>query len=131
LRPDFKHYIFGIAREVAKRSTCSRLQVGAVAVRDGRILATGYNGAPTHWKHCDHTEKPDERCTISVHAEANVVAMAARFGIPLDGATIYITHSPCDGCMRLMRNAGIAKIVYDKEYGTPPKVDLADEYENS
>ena len=126
-RPDFETYAFGVAKQVALRSTCSRLQVGAVAVRDGRILATGYNGAPAGWRHCDHTEKPDEKCTISVHAEANVVAMAAKFGISLDGAVVYVTHSPCEACVRLMRNAGIRKAFYDEVYGAIPHVDWADE----
>lgn len=117
-RPSWSSYFLDIAKTVATRSTCSRLSVGAVAVLDRRILATGYNGAPVGHPHCNHVT--NDRCQIAVHAEANVVASAAKHGVPLNGCTVYVTHLPCTGCLRLMKNAGVHKIVYANVYGDLP-----------
>ena len=107
-----------IAHEVADRSTCSRLSVGAIAVKGDRILATGYNGAPSGIAHCDHGVFPamPNGCTRAVHAEVNVIATAAKFGVPLEGALIYVTHSPCVSCSGLLINAGISGVTYLTEY---------------
>lgn len=102
---------------VARRSTCPRLHVGAIAVRDNRILATGYNGAPSGLPHCTHSV--DDPCTTAMHAEANVISQAARFGISLVGSTIYCTHSPCPSCAGLMINTGISRVVFLTRYRDP------------
>jgi len=107
-----------IAGIVSERSTCSRLKVGAVLVKDSRIIATGYNGAPRGLPHCDDVgcEMENEACIRTVHAEANVVAFAARNGIQTDGAVLYTTHAPCYSCAKLLVNAGIQKVVFSHEY---------------
>lgn len=122
------------ARLWAARSTCSRLHVGCVIARDSRILVTGYNGAPSGVEHCDHSCscRADQRkklkdghlpqcksklpCTVSVHAEANAVSFAARYGMSLEGAMLYTTHTPCRPCSMLIVNAGIAAVVWDIDY---------------
>lgn len=104
-----------LATDVAARSTCSRLWVGAVATLGGSPCAMGYNGAPRGLSHCDH--RYDEGpCLRAVHAEVNLVASAARNGIKLDGATVYVTHSPCLACAGLLINAGISRVVYKEKF---------------
>jgi dCMP deaminase len=103
-----------VAFTVAKRSTCTRLHVGAVAALDGRILVTGYNGAPAGTPHCSHPKS--EVCQRSVHAEANIVAYAARHGVSLQGASVYATDSPCYTCACLLINAGISSVVFVRRY---------------
>ena len=111
-----------VAKLFAERSTCGRLQVGCVITRDGRIIATGYNGPPKKYEpanfypfetqdgscSCD-TDLP---CTKSIHAEANAIAYSARNGIALEGTTIYCTHSPCLKCSELIIQAGIKEVVF-------------------
>lgn len=120
------------ARLWAARSTCSRLHVGCVIARESRILTTGYNGTPSGMLHCDHTctcpskkfgnEKHSkgclagEPCTTAVHAEANAIAFAARYGLLLEGAFLYTTHMPCLNCCMLIVNSGIAAVVWDIDY---------------
>lgn len=106
---------------MATRSTCTRGQVGAVAVQDRRIVATGYNGAPPGNSHCtdvgcDLSAGEAAGCQRSVHAEANLVAWAARAGVGLAGAMVYATHSPCKKCAELLLSAGIAEFHYSKPY---------------
>jgi dCMP deaminase len=107
-----------IAREVATRATCDRKHVGAVIVREKSILATGYNGSIRGLPHCDEAGHlmEDGHCVRTVHAEANAIVQAARNGSRIDGATIYVTASPCWGCFRLIANAGIARIVFGELY---------------
>jgi len=107
-----------IAREVATRSTCDRKFVGAVVVRDRSILATGYNGSIRGLAHCDEEGHlmEDNHCVRTVHAEANAIVQAARNGVRIEGASIYVTASPCWGCLRLIANAGIARIVFGEFY---------------
>lgn len=101
----------------AKRSTCSRLAVGAVlAGFDGRIVGTGYNGAPRGIEHCNHLS--DEPCAVSKHAEENVVANAAYLGHSTRGAIAYVTHAPCYRCAGLLINAGINAVYYADDYRT-------------
>lgn len=116
-----------IARLIAQRATCERLRVGAVAV-DGhtwRILATGYNGAPAGFPHCSEEGCLIEggHCIRCVHAEMNVMAQSALHGVSLDGAVLFVTAFPCARCAPALFNAGIAAIVYDKNYGTPENFD--------
>ena len=121
VRASWDEYFMNIAREVATRSTCDRKHVGAVIVRDKSILATGYNGAIRGLAHCDDEGHlmEDGHCVRTVHAEANAIVQAARNGVGIDGATIYVTASPCWGCFRLIANAGIVKIVFGELYRDP------------
>ena len=107
-----------IAREVATRSTCDRKFVGAVVVRDRSLLATGYNGSIRGLPHCDEQGHLMEEghCVRTVHAEANAIVQAARNGVRIEGASIYVTASPCWGCFRLIGNAGITRIVFGEFY---------------
>lgn len=118
-RPSWDEYFMNIAKAVASRSTCSRRSVGALVVREKRILATGYNGAPAGLRHCDHTDGADMRdghCARSTHAEQNAIVQAARHGTMIDGATVYCTAQPCLTCAKLLVNAGVKRVVYDGDY---------------
>jgi len=129
-RPSWDEYFMNIAKAVASRSTCSRRSVGAVVVRDKRILATGYNGAPAGLRHCDHTGEADMRdghCARSTHAEQNAIVQAARHGTMIDGATVYCTAQPCLTCAKLLVNAGVKRVVYDGEYPDELAVAILDE----
>lgn len=118
-----------ITKMVAKRTTCLRRGVGAVLVKDKRILATGYNGAPAGLKHCEDVGCLRENQSIpsgtrhelcrGLHAEQNVIIQAAYHGIPISGATIYCTNRPCVICSKMIINAGIKKIYYDEGYNDP------------
>ncbi len=107
-----------VARTVATRATCPRASVGAVIVREHRILTTGYNGAPRGVAHCSEIgcEMVSGHCVRSTHAEANAVVQGALHGVGLDGATAYCTHQPCVNCAKLLISAGIVRIVYASAY---------------
>jgi dCMP deaminase len=126
-RASWDEYFMNIAREVATRSTCDRKHVGAVIVRDKSILATGYNGSVRGLPHCDDEGHlmEDGHCVRTVHAEANSIVQAARNGMRIDGADIYVTASPCWGCFRLIANAGIVKIVFGELYRDPKIFDFS------
>jgi dCMP deaminase len=117
-RTSWDEYFMEIARTVAKRSTCDRAQVGAVLVRDHRILTTGYNGALPGQYHCDEIGHfiVDGHCVRTVHAEANAVVQAALHGISTKGATAYVTHFPCINCTKLLIAAGVKILVYGESY---------------
>lgn len=124
----------GVARLWSAHSTCARLAVGAVISRDGRSLSTGYNGAPKGMPHCNHTRCTCARgpytqdkfhdadcpkhgpCLKAVHAEANALAFAARYGLATEGAEIHTTHAPCLTCAMSIVNAGIVRVVYKTPY---------------
>lgn len=118
MRSNLDQYFMGIARVVATRATCDRLHVGSVIVREKRILATGYNGSIAGTGHCDNDGHLMENghCVRTVHSEANAIAQAAACGTPIKGSTIYVTHTPCWGCFKLLVNAGIKHIIYDNPY---------------
>ncbi len=107
-----------IARVVATRSTCDRKHVGAVVERDRIILATGYNGSIRGLDHCDAAGHlmQEGHCVRTVHAEANAIVQAARTGVRIEGAVIYVTASPCFGCFKLIGNAGLSRIVFGEFY---------------
>lgn len=107
-----------VAQLYGLRSSCLRAKVGVVAVREGRIVAAGYVGAPSGMAHCLDVgcEIEDGGCIRSVHAEANMIAWAARTGVALEGTEIYCTHMPCLPCAKLLLNAGIDKFRYDLPY---------------
>ena len=99
------------------RSTCNRLHVGAVIAIDGRVVSTGYAGAPSRMEHCSpSTCNVDQPCTRTVHAEAGAITYAARHGIRLSGATLYCTHAPCLECAKLIINTGITDVYYETPY---------------
>jgi dCMP deaminase len=125
-RPTWIEYFMDIADLVAKRSTCLRRQVGAVAVKDKRILATGYNGVPSGIPHCldvgclrEQEGIPSgerhELCR-GIHAEQNVIIQAAYSGVAIQGASLYCTNLPCLICSKMLINAGIREIFYRQGY---------------
>ncbi len=126
-RPTWDETFMSIAKVVAKRSTCLRRNVGAVITKDNKLLTTGYNGAPVGLAHCTDelscirmemavpSGQRHEVCR-AVHAEANAVIQAALHGVTTQGATIYVTDSPCSICARMIINAGIQRVVFDGEY---------------
>lgn len=117
-RVDWHQYFMNIAAEVATRSTCDRKHVGAVIVRDKTILSTGYNGSVRGLPHCDDKGHmmQDGHCVATIHAEANAIIQAAKNGVRVDGADIYITASPCWNCFKIVTNAGIQNIYYGEFY---------------
>lgn len=102
----------------ARRSTCSRRKVGAVLARDSRVIATGYNGAPAGMPHCNHRvdEIASHGCPRAVHAEANALVFAARYGIATADAEMFTTLSPCIDCAKLIVNAGIVRVWFRDQY---------------
>ena len=133
-RPDIDEYFLKIASVVAERSTCRRHHVGAVAVRNKHILATGYNGAPSGAKDClelgclrDELNIPSgERQEIcrGIHAEQNVIIQATLHGVSLEGSTIYCTHTPCVLCAKMLVNARIKRYISFGKYNDDVFVDL-------
>lgn len=123
MRPTRSATLLEVASVIARRSTCNRLNVGAVVAREGRILTTGYNGPPAGMSHCEH-ELHEGPCQIAVHAEANAVAFAARYGMSTDQAELFLTHSPCHTCAKLIINAGIVRVYYLIEFREPHGLDL-------
>ena len=117
-RIDWHVYFMNIAREVATRSTCPRKHVGAVVVRDKRILSTGYNGSLRGLEHCDEVGclMEDGHCIATVHAEANAILQAAMNGVRIEGSEIYTTASPCWNCFKLVANAGLKAIYFGEFY---------------
>ena len=117
-RPSWDDYFMNIAFTVAERSTCDRAHVGAVIVRDRRILTTGYNGAPAGLPHCDEVGHlmVDGHCVRTLHAEQNAIIQAALHGVDIAGSTIYVTHQPCLTCAKMIINAGITRVVYAGNY---------------
>jgi dCMP deaminase len=117
-RASWDEYFMAIARQVATRSTCDRKHVGAVVVRERMILTTGYNGSIRGLPHCDEVGHlmEDGHCVRTTHAEANALVQAARNGVSVDGADMYVTASPCFGCFKLIANAGLTRIVFGEFY---------------
>jgi dCMP deaminase len=131
-RPSWDEYFLEVAKLVAKRATCLRRSVGAVIVKDKRILATGYNGAPAGLKHCADVGCIRQRLKIpsgerhelcrALHAEQNALIQASLYGISVKGSTIYATCQPCVICAKMLINAGIKEIVIVEGY--PDKMAL-------
>jgi dCMP deaminase len=116
-RASWTDYFMKIAEQVATRSTCDRKHIGAVIVRDKTILSTGYNGSLRGAPHCDEAghDMENGHCVRTVHAEANAVAQAAKNGVRIDDAEIFVTASPCLTCFKLVANCGI-RTIYFKEF---------------
>ena len=117
-RASWDEYFMSIAQVVATRSTCPRKYVGAVIVRNRTILSTGYNGSIRGMPHCSDVGHmmEDGHCVATIHAETNAIIQAARNGVMIDGATNYVTASPCWNCFKQLANAGIVRIVYGEFY---------------
>ena len=125
-RPSWETYFMDIATLVARRSTCKRRSVGAVIVKDKRILSTGYNGAPTGMKHCLEIGCLREKLNVpsgerhelcrGIHAEQNAIIQAAFHGVSIKDATLFCTNLPCSICTKMIINAGIKKIYYKSGY---------------
>jgi dCMP deaminase len=125
-RPSWDQYFMDIVDLVSKRSTCLRRKVGAILVRDKRILATGYNGPPTGITHCSEVGCLRDKLKIpsgerhelcrGLHAEQNAIIQAALYGVSTKGATIYCTNHPCIICAKMIINSGIESFVYKEDY---------------
>jgi dCMP deaminase len=132
-RPSWDEYFVRIAHEVATRSTCPRLAVGAVIMRDKRILTTGYNGSPSGMPHCEDVGclirivDGRESCQRTLHAEQNAIIQAAYHGVSVQGASIYCTHQPCLMCVKMIMNSGIEEVRYAGCYPDPLAMELAAE----
>lgn len=137
VRPTWDEYFMQIVELVKTRSTCLRRQVGALIVKDKRILASGYNGAPMGCRHCSETGclrdqlnipsgERHELCRAS-HAEQNAIAQAAYSGTSIKGSTLYVTHQPCVLCAKLAINSGIVKIIFRGDYPDTLAMDLLQE----
>jgi dCMP deaminase len=117
-RPSWDSYFMDIAFQVARRSTCPRASVGAVIVRDKRILTTGYNGSPRGLPHC--TEAGcliiNGHCVRTLHAEQNAIIQGALHGVDVSHSVLYVTHQPCLNCAKMIINAGIDRVVYAGDY---------------
>jgi dCMP deaminase len=128
-RPSWDEYFIDIVELIKSRSTCIRRKVGALIVKEKRILATGYNGAPNSCKHCDELGCIRQQLNIpsgerhelcrAIHAEQNAIVQAAYSG---NGGTLYVTHQPCVLCSKMAINAGITKIIFKGDY--PDKLSL-------
>ena len=136
-RPSNDEYFMEMAQLVSSRSTCLRRKVGAVIVKDKRVLSTGYNGSPKGTRHCEElgcirvqmnvpSGTRHELCR-GVHAEQNAVTQAAYFGVSVDGASIYTTTYPCSMCAKILINAGIREIIYSEGYSDDLSKQLLDE----
>ena len=125
-RPSWDEYFLDLARLVSKRATCLRRQVGAVLVKDKRILATGYNGAPSGLEHCLDIGCIREKLIIpsgqrhelcrGLHAEQNALLQAALYGVSAKESILYITNQPCVICAKMLINAGVKEVVVKEGY---------------
>ena len=116
-----------MAKLIAHRSTCNRAQVGCVITLDGRVVSTGYGGAPSGMDHCTEVGcllGPDGGCIRTSHAEAGAIAFAARKGVALEGATLYTTLSPCLFCAKDIINSGVIEVIYNVAYRDPSGISL-------
>ena len=137
MRPSWDEYFMGIMDLVKERSTCLRRQVGALIVKDKRILSTGYNGAPTGCSHCEEVGCLREKLQIpsgqrhelcrALHAEQNAIVQAAMHGVSVAGGTLYVTHQPCVMCAKMAINAGIKRIVFKGAYPDELSLELLKE----
>jgi len=108
---------YNVLKEVSKRGSCKRLQVGALLINDNRIVSMGYNGPIKGAKVCNSTNCVlEESCTRALHAEQNVIANCAKHGTPTEGTTMWVEYNPCPTCARLIVQAGVQSVVYIKDF---------------
>lgn len=126
-RPSWDEYFLKIVDTVSERSTCDRGKAGALIVKDRRILSTGYAGSPPGQPHCDEAghmmrrvvdenDNISQHCVRTIHAEANALVQAAKFGISVEGATMYAKFEPCYACAMIIVGAGIKRVIARKKY---------------
>ena len=121
------HLFATIIQAVSQRSTCTRARVGAILVKNNRVISTGYNGSPSGTPHCTEAGcilNSEGACIRTVHAEANLIAFAAKNGENTDGASLYTTLAPCLDCAKLIVNAGIKKVYFQVPYRNTDGLDL-------
>ncbi len=130
-RASWDEYFMSIAQVVATRSTCPRKFVGSVLVRNRTILSTGYNGSIRGMPHCSDVGHMMEEghCVATIHAEANAIIQAAKNGVMIEGATCYVTASPCWSCFKQLANAGINRICFGEFYRDERIFDVAKKIE--
>ena len=126
VRPDWDEYFMEIAHVVARRSTCLRHEIGAIIVKDKRIVATGYNGAPSGLPHCLELGCLRDKLGIesgtrqeicrALHSEQNAIIQAALYGVSTKDSTLYCTHQPCSLCAKAIINAGVRRVVFEGDY---------------
>lgn len=136
-RPSWEAYFMKITELVAERSTCLRRAVGALIVKDKRILSTGYNGAPCGIKHCEEVGCLREKLNVpsgerhelcrGIHAEQNAIIQSAYHGVSIKGAVLFCTHQPCLICAKMLINAGIRKIYYKEGYADSLSCEMFEE----
>ena len=136
-RPDWDAYFMGMAKLAASRSSCLRRAVGAVIVKDRRLLATGYNGVPSGVTHCEVVGCLRERLKVpsgerhelcrGLHAEQNAIIQAAYHGVSIRGAHLYCTNLPCIICAKMLINAGVRRIIYLEGYSDTLTREMLDE----
>lgn len=137
MRPEWDKYFMDLLEVIKTRSTCMRRQVAAIIVKDKQIISTGYNGAPKGIFHCDQVGCLREKMGIpsgekhelcrGIHAEQNAIIQASMHGVSIEGTEIYITHSPCVLCSKMLINAGIKKITFRGDYPDKLALDLLGE----
>ena len=126
-RPDWDRYFLDLCEAVSKRATCNRGKAGCVIVKDKRIMTTGYVGAPAGLPHCDEvghdmrkifddSGNVSQHCVRTLHAEQNAIIQAAKFGVSLDGTTLFSKMTPCRRCAMMIINSGIQRVVCEKHY---------------
>lgn len=126
-RPSWDRYFLDLCEAVSKRATCDRGKSGCVVVKDKRILTTGYVGSPAGLLHCDEighdmrkvfddAGNVTQHCVRTLHAEQNAIIQAAKFGVSIDGATLYCKMVPCRSCAMMIINSGIKRVVAEKHY---------------
>ena len=128
MKRNWDKYFMQMARQASTMATCDRLHVGCVLVKDRRIIATGFNGSVSGQLHCDmvgHYYNDEGRCIRTIHAEQNAILQCAKYGIPTDGAIAYVTHEPCENCVKQLNQAGIEEVIYGKPYNNKYNKDLS------
>jgi len=126
-RPSWDEYFLKLVEDIGSRSTCDRGRPGCVIVKDKRVLCTGYAGSPIGQPHCDDVGhemqkqinddgSTSEHCVRTLHAETNAICQAAKVGIPIEGATLYIKFTPCYNCAKMVVNSGIKRVVAQVKY---------------
>ncbi len=127
-RASWTHYFSAMSELIATRSTCPRRAVGAVLVREHRVIATGYNGAPAGQPHCLDAGCliENNHCVRTIHAEMNALLQCARYGIATEGVDLYCTDFPCRHCARALVQAGIVRVFFQRSYDSPETWELAE-----
>lgn len=118
MRPSWDQYFLKLAMLASERATCPRMHCGCVLVKDRYVLSTGYNGSLPGLEHCEEVGCliVDGHCVRTNHAEMNAIAQAARHGVPIEGATAYVTNMPCTTCAKALLSAGIRRVVVFSDY---------------